>query len=373
MRFRKIIAVCLVFCMLITTGIVSSLAASDDILVYADEVNADAGQSFTVPIMISGNTGLSAIGLNLTYDQDKITPVSVKKGTVLSSGMTDNSIGVGTEAKFNILWYSTRNVTANGVIFNVEFLAKSSASGMTAIGIEIDCDNTFSSNYSTPSITAKTVSVNIKGNDEHYHMPEITVPVVPDGVMTFYSETTFGIYNREADIPIKIKNNTGLMGFKLNLIYDDNAIEIKNVSDSSLTKNGSLYYNDKVGNLSVLWNSSEEFDSDGTVFTVTVKYKEAIKTDISIMCNKDDTFDGLYSNPETICQKLNIGIRKKGDVTLDGDVKINDATSIQKYLAKLERLSEESVLLADCDNNGTVTISDATIIQKAIAKLIELQ
>ncbi len=367
MRFRKIIAVCLVFCVLITTGIVSSLAASDDILVYADEVNADAGQSFTVPIMISGNTGLSAIGLNLTYDKEKITPVSAKKGTVLSSGMTDNSIGVGTEAKFNILWYSTRNVTANGVIFNVEFLAKSSASGTSTINIEIDRDNTFSSDYSTPSITANAVTVNISGNGEYYNMPDITEPVVSDSVVTFYSDTKFGIYNQEAEIPIKIKNNTGLMGFKLNLIYDSNVIEIKDVSDSSLTENGSLYFNDKSGILSVLWNSSEEFNSDGTVFTVSVKYKQAIKTDLSVVCSQKDTFDGAYESPDTDCKNLNIGIHRIGDANLDGVVNISDATAIQRHLAELESLKENGIVLANCDGNPGFNIADATMIQMALA------
>lgn len=373
MRFRKTIAVCLVFCILITAGIVSSLAASNGITIYADAVNADAGQTFTVPIKISGNTGLSAIGLNLTYDKDKITPVSVKKGDMLTSGMTDNSIGVGNEAKFNILWYSTKNVTADGVIFNIEFLANSNASGATTLNIDIDADNTFSANYITPNIVANAVNVNIKGNNEHYHMPDVTEPVISEGELTFYSDTTFGIYNREAEIPIKVKNNTGLMGFKLNLIYDNNVIEIKDVSDSQLTENGSLYFNDKAGNLSVLWNSSEGFDSDGTVFTVFVKYKRAIKTDISIVCSQDDTFDTSYENSNAVCNNINIGIHKIGDANLDGIVSISDVTAIQRHIAELEYLEDKGILLANCDGDSDFNIADATWIQMALAEYFTLE
>ena len=198
-------------------------------------------------------------------------------------------------------------------------------------------------------------------------MPDITEPVVSDSVVTFYSDTKFGIYNQEAEIPIKIKNNTGLMGFKLNLIYDSNVIEIKDVSDSSLTENGSLYFNDKSGILSVLWNSSEEFNSDGTVFTVSVKYKQAIKTDLSVVCSQKDTFDGAYESPDTDCKNLNIGIHRIGDANLDGVVNISDATAIQRHLAELESLKENGIVLANCDGNPGFNIADATMIQMALA------
>ena len=290
----------------------------------------------------------------------------------MTSGMTDNSIGVGDQPKFNILWYSTRNVTADGVIFNVEFLANSNASGATTVNVEIDADNTFSANYSTPSISANAVTININGNGEYYHMPDVTDPVISDGEMTFYSDTTFGIYNREAEIPVKIKNNTGLMGFKLNLTYDNNALEIRDVSDSSLTENGSLFFNNKAGNLSVIWNSSEEFDSDGTIFTVSVKFKQAIKTDISLVCSKDDTFDGSYDSPETECKTLNVGVHRLGDADLNGHVDIRDVTEIQRHLAELEPLKPNGILVANCNGDSSLDISDATTIQMALAEYFTL-
>ena len=372
MRFRKTIAICLVFCVLITTGIVSSLAASNPIRIYSDEVNAKAGQVFSVPIMISGNTGISAIGLKLTYDKDAVTPISVKKGSALSSGMTDNSIGVGDKAEFSVLWYNTKNITNNGVIFFIEFIANSSANNQTTVSVEIDTDNTFDSDYNTPSIISEPIVILIDGENQQCTTPDSTGVVIPDGSLTFYSDTTFGVYNKESEIPIKIKNNNGLMGFKLNLFYDSNSVDIEDVLPSALTKSGSIYFNNKPGVLSVLWNNSEQFTDDGTVFTVLVKYKKALKTDISIVCSGDDTFNGDYISPETECKNVNIGVHRMGDVNLDGVVNVDDATDVQKHVALLKDLDQNALGLSDCSFDGIISVSDATAIQQAIVNLINL-
>ena len=53
-----------------------------------------------------------------------------------------------------------------------------------------------------------------------------------------------------------------------------------------------------------------------------------------------------------------------GDVNLDGEVTIQDATLLQKYLAGLATLSEEQLALADVNGDEYISISDITAIQK---------
>ena len=55
-----------------------------------------------------------------------------------------------------------------------------------------------------------------------------------------------------------------------------------------------------------------------------------------------------------------------GDVTLDGNVNITDATAIQKYLAGSVEFSEVRKLNADVNGDGKITVADATAIQKMI-------
>lgn len=59
-----------------------------------------------------------------------------------------------------------------------------------------------------------------------------------------------------------------------------------------------------------------------------------------------------------------------GDVDGNGIVNISDATLIQKYIVRLESLTDEQLAKADVDHNGIVNISDASVIQKYVAKLI---
>ena len=59
-----------------------------------------------------------------------------------------------------------------------------------------------------------------------------------------------------------------------------------------------------------------------------------------------------------------------GDVNLDGQVNIADATLVQKYSIGLEELSPVALLNADFNQNSMVNITDATDIQKKVAGLV---
>ncbi len=71
----------------------------------------------------------------------------------------------------------------------------------------------------------------------------------------------------------------------------------------------------------------------------------------------------------TLAQKV-ASLYECGDVDMDENINIKDATAIQKYIASILEL-EEGVLthLADFDKNGDTNIKDATSIQKFIAGL----
>lgn len=56
-----------------------------------------------------------------------------------------------------------------------------------------------------------------------------------------------------------------------------------------------------------------------------------------------------------------------GDINLDGQITVKDATLLQKYLADSESLSELQLTLADVTVDGKITIKDATAIQKFVA------
>lgn len=63
---------------------------------------------------------------------------------------------------------------------------------------------------------------------------------------------------------------------------------------------------------------------------------------------------------------------RTGDVNLDGNVDINDATAIQRYIAGHIELSDDSLSLADVNGDNAIMITDATELQKVLVGLVTL-
>lgn len=62
-------------------------------------------------------------------------------------------------------------------------------------------------------------------------------------------------------------------------------------------------------------------------------------------------------------------IEPRGDVDMDGEVTVVDATVIQRYLADLVQLNEAQIFTCDLDGHGDVTVMDATRLQRHVAKI----
>lgn len=80
-----------------------------------------------------------------------------------------------------------------------------------------------------------------------------------------------------------------------------------------------------------------------------------------------DSYAFNYAKDNSVPYKLLDGV-KLGDVDKDGEITINDATFIQRYLAELENLKGIYLYAADANKDGEVDISDATTIQLSVAE-----
>ncbi len=81
--------------------------------------------------------------------------------------------------------------------------------------------------------------------------------------------------------------------------------------------------------------------------------------------------DGDELGATFVIKAVNIREYLRADVNNDGKVDITDATTVQKYAAKLTELDYSQKKAADVDHDGKINISDVTDIQKIIAKLIK--
>lgn len=88
------------------------------------------------------------------------------------------------------------------------------------------------------------------------------------------------------------------------------------------------------------------------------------------------TFDEILTNPAkpsepATSDEVQTDTVLVGDANGDGKISIADVTIIQKYLAKIGSMCDNSKKCADINGDGKITVVDATIIQKKIAGLIK--
>lgn len=108
-------------------------------------------------------------------------------------------------------------------------------------------------------------------------------------------------------IPIQIKDNPGIMGFRVTLKYDPNVLTPRAVSKGTVTQAGmfedSVGASDK-GNFDIVWNNTKEIKDDGTLAVAgfTCSGKAADQTEIEIGYSQDDTFNEKYENVVFECK-----------------------------------------------------------------------
>ncbi len=164
--------------------------------------------------------------------------------------------------------------------------------------------------------------------------------------------------------------------FSMSMTHDNNyptswftlSIEGTGANSASLDleENGYILSSDNLSNVNIKANNKNvvataSFSTDyDSVFIYEIN-----ENTIGVKVDTDD--NGTY---ETELEIENDSPFSVGDVNLDGDINIKDATAIQKHIAMLEILEGEALALADYDTDTVITIKDATAIQKFIAGLI---
>lgn len=108
-------------------------------------------------------------------------------------------------------------------------------------------------------------------------------------------------------IPIQIKDNPGIMGFRITLKYDPKILTPRAVSKGTVTQAGmfedSVSSSDK-GSFDIVWNNVKEIKDDGTLAVAgfTCSGKAADQTEIEISYSQDDTFNEKYENVVFECK-----------------------------------------------------------------------
>lgn len=119
-------------------------------------------------------------------------------------------------------------------------------------------------------------------------------------------------------IPIQIKDNPGLMGFRLALSYDPGVLAPRAVSRGSVTQSGMFedgIVSGKDTSFDIVWNNTEQTNENGTLaiigFTCFDKAKDS--TEIKIAYKQEDTFNEKYEDVKLRCESIKLDFSESAE------------------------------------------------------------
>lgn len=140
-----------------------------------------------------------------------------------------------------------------------------------------------------------------------------------------YSDTVYATQGDTVTVPVKIKNNAGIMGFRLTFKYP-NELNSPEVLRSALLNEGLL--NDSIteatkDSFDVVWSNTQNVIGDGTVLLLSFKVSSDAQNGnykIDVFYNQADTFNEDMQDVFFDCQSLKIIIGKNTIETTKNDI-----------------------------------------------------
>ena len=126
-------------------------------------------------------------------------------------------------------------------------------------------------------------------------------------IATVYSETFTATAGENIDVPVYIKDNPGLMGYKFTISYNKSVFTPVKVTQGTAIKSGN--FNDSIdtsknNEFVVLWSNTANASDNGLLFTVNFKTDSAAKGEytITIKYSRDDTFNENWQEVKFNCE-----------------------------------------------------------------------
>lgn len=272
-------------CQSIEIGIVNS-SYSDSVAFGVSSLGTKAGENFSVQINALKTTSVDKVEFNISYDSSLFEFVDIKgidlsfsvktsEGNLYISVNDFNLESAPTEI-FVITFRSSKHTVGGKYVF--ETTAKADEKDVYCS----DCDvNVINGEYSGTVVSGEPV---------------------------------YATSGETVVFPVYLKNNTGVMGFKLMFEYNKTVLTPVSVQKGSALSSGTL--NDSIGTtddgtFSVIWNDVSENKKDGLVLSITFKVNTSVrycKSDITMTYSQPDTFDEKYNDVRFICNDMSFSV-----------------------------------------------------------------
>lgn len=136
--------------------------------------------------------------------------------------------------------------------------------------------------------------------------------VIADEIARVYSDVNT-YTEKTINIPIKIENNNGLMGYKF-------TVKAKNLTISDITQGETFsdgMFNYKIGEkketVEIIWTNNASIKADGELFSITADVKDnKTSCEVDLIYSPSDTIDGNYNEVSLACDLIEISPDNEG-------------------------------------------------------------
>lgn len=295
--------------------------ASNITTIYIDNTSVINGNVVSVPINVTNNSGFNGMAITLNYDKEVFTYISISPGiaSINTTNVEDGSI--------TVILSGIPGNAGDGSLFQISLLAKSKTTKDHPISIA--CSN--------DEIVCCDGIVSVVNPIEN----------LPTTITLEADETSPGTM---VEIPVKITNNKGVMGYKLNFTFDKTQVTPRSIR-KGFEYAGSLVDNIGVteGVFSVLWNSIEDMSLDGVLFYILFEVSEEAElgdTEISVAFSPEDTFNEQWEDVVFKCSVLNLQIYDSDRIVrpAQGSSTVINRTNNYIYGVSSSTLSIENII-----------------------------
>lgn len=165
-RGFRIISVVLILLLLLSTVPVTAFAAKKP-TITVDTVEAKTGETVTINVSISGNTGIAGALIGISYDS-KLTLVSAENGDAFGNLSFTKPGKLGNPAKF--LWDSESGASKkNGTVLKLTFKVADNAEKGIVLKVNASCKSGdfYDSDMDTVEVNSVNGGVNIAKEAEN--------------------------------------------------------------------------------------------------------------------------------------------------------------------------------------------------------------
>lgn len=198
--------------------------------ISAEDTEAVSGGTVLVSLKIENNPNMAIGKIKLTFDKEKLMPVSAEKKEVLqncysfTSNLDDPNIDASELDYVTISWMNMADISGDGMLAVIEFAALEGVSGSTDIAVEVsELANAMQSNISAETVNGHVTFTGGEGGDK-----------TEEDISLGFSETTVSKTPSSigGSVSVSVYSPNALNTAFICTIYDDKgtlcAVKIKN-------------------------------------------------------------------------------------------------------------------------------------------------